>query len=104
MKCDICGINNNIEIHHIIPDNNIIKQIPKTIPLCKNCHIKIHLFYRNSKFAIDTKDDYQQCFREYEQEGNKHILKQSLFEYFSMLYNEFKKREVYNFCINEEKI
>jgi 5-methylcytosine-specific restriction endonuclease McrA len=40
-KCNICGNNKNIEVHHIDGDryNNSVENL---IPVCEECHNKIH--------------------------------------------------------------
>ena len=41
LKCDKCGTDRKIEIHHKDRDitNNSVDNL---IPLCKNCHIDLH--------------------------------------------------------------
>jgi len=36
MECTLCGSENNIEIHHINYEED------ETVPLCRDCHNKVH--------------------------------------------------------------
>lgn len=52
-KCSICGKTNNLQIHHKIPiKNGGTNDLFNLIPLCINCHEKIHKF----KIGNDNSD------------------------------------------------
>lgn len=48
-KCRICGYDNNIRVHHIIPNGQSIEE--NLIVICANCHKYIHyLLWREGKW------------------------------------------------------
>ncbi len=48
--CCICGILHNIQVHHIIPkEDGGSDDIENAIPLCPNCHDKVHIKYSKGR-------------------------------------------------------
>ena len=42
-KCYLCGSNNDVDVHHILPRTMGGKDYKDNlVPLCKNCHLKAH--------------------------------------------------------------
>ena len=72
-RCFICNSAEKLEWHHIIPSGEITAQkhygnssslvdrlLEETIPLCKDCHMKVHKKYRNSNlYSIVGKAENQ---------------------------------------------
>lgn len=49
-RCCICGILHNIQVHHIIPqEDGGSDEIDNAIPLCPNCHDHVHIKYSKGR-------------------------------------------------------
>ena len=54
--CNMCGSEQNLQMHHIIPiRNGGTNELENLIPLCKNCHQDIHYLGQNQMTSDDKK-------------------------------------------------
>lgn len=92
-KCDACKYECPVEYHHIMPNQTMVEHIDIFVPLCHECHVRVHCFYRNSEVAEETSDEYHSCYERYEEHKDLERLQFELFLYFAKLYYAFKKDE-----------
>jgi len=98
--CFFCGTTEDIQIHHIDPeekethriwswsDTRIRTELKKCVPLCRSCHNKLHGIYRRRPLVHGTAHAYRNYFCRCDQcRKAVNLYKKGLIEYSEVVTN-----------------